>query len=288
VLAITSIVLLAVSFQTIEPTEFGLAINGNTQTIDPSVRSGGRHFLGLGWYFVKFPNTVIAVRFVSEDKAALPVRSSDGLTITLDVSFEYKLIQTELTQLYLKFTENIEDPISKVAREAVRVAASRFGATNFFSSRNNVSLSMFNELELRLANVHCQLNSFQLLNIKLPDKFDNAIQQTEVTRQQIATANQQQIQALIEAETQVQAAVQQATVIRTKADTEANATIVQGTAEASTIIARANNTVQGYLTVQTAAAFTPGELLAYAWIQALASTQAKLTFNVQKPQEVVI
>lgn len=45
---ITAIVLLSVSFSTLEPTEYGLAINGNTQEIDPEVKSGGRWFLGLG------------------------------------------------------------------------------------------------------------------------------------------------------------------------------------------------------------------------------------------------
>lgn len=54
----------------------------------------------------------------------------------------------------------------------------------------------FNELDSKLEAVHCQLNSFQLLNIKLPDKFDAAIQLTEVTRQNIATAQQQQVQGL--------------------------------------------------------------------------------------------
>lgn len=81
-------------------------------------------------------------RFVGEDRQNLPVRSSDGLRIILDVSFEYNLIQSELPALYLKFADQIDDPISKIAREAVRVAASQFPATSFFSSRNNVSLAM--------------------------------------------------------------------------------------------------------------------------------------------------
>jgi len=96
--------------------------------------------------------------------------------------------------------------------------------------------------------------------------------------------------AVIEADTQIAAASQQATVIRTKADTEANATITQGEAEANTIITRATNLVSGYQSIQTnlTTPFNPSELLAYAWIQALASTGAKLTFNIQKPAEITL
>lgn len=288
ILVITSIVLLSVSFSSLEPTEFGLAINGNTQEIDPDVKVGGRYFLGLGWYFIKFPSTVIAVKFSADEGQSLPVRSYDGLLIKLDISFEYNLIQTELPALYLKFKDQFDDPISKVAREAVRVAASQFQATDFFSGRNNVSVAMFNELQSRLQNFHCRLNSYQLLNIKLPTQFDNAIQQTEVTRQQIATAQQQQGQALIEAATQVEVSIQQATVIKTKADTEANALITQGNAEVAAITARANNLVAGYETVQnySSSPFTASQLLAYHWVQSLASTAATLTFQVAKPVEV--
>lgn len=68
------------------------------------------------------------------------------------------------------------------------------------------SLSQYEELRAALLEVHCHLNSFQLLNIQLPAKFDLAIQQTEITRQNIETARQQQARALIEADTQVEAA----------------------------------------------------------------------------------
>lgn len=157
--------------------------------------------------------------------------------------------------------------------------------------------------------VHCRLNSFQLLNIKFPDKFDAAIQLTEVTRQQIDTALQQQQQgtipimqliiidkithlsicfntALIEAETQVAASVQQAIVIRTKAMTERQAALTQGNAEAEAILSRATNLVEGYQSIMQNVSFNAAELLAYHWIQSLANTGAKLTFNIEKPSEV--
>lgn len=278
--------LLAVSFSSLEPTEYGIAINGNTQQIDPEIRSGGRHFLGLGWYFVRFPNTVIAQQFTSEQKTSIPARSSDGLKVMLDISFEYQYLKSDLVMLYMKFAENPHDPISKIAREAVRVATSRFTATSFFTARNNISLSMYEELRAALLEVHCHLNSFQLLNIQLPAKFDLAIQQTEITRQNIETARQQQARALIEADTQVEAAKQQALVIKTRAEAEANATRTQGMAEANSIVVRARNLVDGLLALSNNMTMSSNELLAYYWVQALQDTKAKTVYSVAKPPEI--
>jgi len=67
---------------------------------------------------VRFPNTVIAQQFTSEQKTSIPARSSDGLKVMLDISFEYQYLKSDLVMLYMKFAENPHDPISKIAREA--------------------------------------------------------------------------------------------------------------------------------------------------------------------------
>jgi hypothetical protein len=50
----------------------------------------GLYFIGLGHNFVTFPRNVITLDFSSErnaDWTALKSRTSDGLEVTLDVSF---------------------------------------------------------------------------------------------------------------------------------------------------------------------------------------------------------
>lgn len=50
------IILIACSIHTLEPLEFGIEMNKNTKTLlEDKVRQGGRHWLGLGHTFIRFP-----------------------------------------------------------------------------------------------------------------------------------------------------------------------------------------------------------------------------------------
>jgi hypothetical protein len=151
---VTAIVLIAVSFGAVEPTEYGLLIYGTSQTIDPNVYTAGRHYIGLGSYFIKYPATVISDRFAaSEGTESIVARSSDGtdtllpcvlidkgtpifyffsvavgslnfwshiwllvnqaiflgLSIIMDCSFDYRVIQNELKSLYVRLSYCAKD-----------------------------------------------------------------------------------------------------------------------------------------------------------------------------------
>lgn len=142
---------------------------------------------------------------------------------------------------------------------------------------------MAEQMRVDLAVNHVALNSFQLLDIQLPAAFASAIQTTEITRQQIATATFQQERARVEAQTQVLAATQQAQVIEARAAADAQVITAQARAQANSINERTSNLISAYSFVKTNYTMTSDELLNYIWLQALGETAATLTYSYKKP-----
>lgn len=66
VVFIISIILLSVSFDVVEPTEWGLAYDNNIKKIDTDkVYDEGRYLIGLGRSFIIFPRTYQTIRYGS-------------------------------------------------------------------------------------------------------------------------------------------------------------------------------------------------------------------------------
>lgn len=276
------------TFAILEPTELGIAIDGTAMRVEPDkIYTSGRFSLGLGWYFVKYPAVVVTTEFDRDTKSAIVARSRDGVVINLDCSIAYRMIKGELHQFYAKFGAEYVLPISKVARDSIRVAAAKFDAFDFFLNRSLVATAISNRLRADFALTHVELNSFQLLDIALPTAFSTAIQNTEITRQQIATAQFQQDRASTEADTQVLAAKQQADVILARARADAKVIAAQALAQASAINQRTSNLLAAYNTTMTQYAMTADQMLTYIWLQALSETTATLTYGYDKPADLL-
>ena len=143
--------LLVLSFQTLEPIEFGLNFNAITMSLeDATYSAAGLYFLGFGHWFIRFPRVIQAsapsslafypilngiivrhvsyssvvasrtlccfswtlerarcgtqtIEFVSNQGDLLHTRTSDGLPLTLGLSFQYRYNQDQLHQLYLTY-----------------------------------------------------------------------------------------------------------------------------------------------------------------------------------------
>jgi len=51
-----SVILFACAFSVLEPLEYGIEVNYNSYTVNyDKLHRGGRHFLGLGHAFIKYP-----------------------------------------------------------------------------------------------------------------------------------------------------------------------------------------------------------------------------------------
>jgi len=89
---ITGVILAILGFSSLEATEYGLDYSWISKTVNPVVFSNGLYFLGIGHSFFRFPKNVQTVEF-SHDRVAsrssIKSRTSDGLEVTLEISFQY-------------------------------------------------------------------------------------------------------------------------------------------------------------------------------------------------------
>ena len=67
-IAVPAVIMIVLSFATLEQTQYGLDYNGITLSVDNiTMASSGLYFLGLGHSFIKFPKVVQTIEFNSNN-----------------------------------------------------------------------------------------------------------------------------------------------------------------------------------------------------------------------------
>jgi hypothetical protein len=102
---IPAAILIALSFATLEPVEYGLNFNAITMSVENITYSvAGLYFLGFGHWFVRYPRIIQTIEFSATGADhLLHTRTSDGLPLTLGLSFQYRYIPEHLYELYLTY-----------------------------------------------------------------------------------------------------------------------------------------------------------------------------------------
>lgn len=261
------LILISVSFASLEYTEYGLDYASIAMSISPQPYTGGLYFLGLGHSFIKFPKTIQTIEYSNDNGADLgPIRSrtSDGLEVILEISFQYELIPEKLYDLYMEFESQYRTIILNVAVDTLTDKATKYTAYNFFSDRARIGNEMQMALNTMLiSRTFCSVEFFQLRSVDLPDAFENAIQTTEVKRQNIQKARAEQNKIQVEIETQIMKAVLNKEVIVNLAEGEAQATIERNQGEVKAFNATAMAAIEGYAWVKKESGLDNTGLMAY-------------------------
>jgi regulator of protease activity HflC (stomatin/prohibitin superfamily) len=131
------------------------------------LNSGGAHYR-----FIKIPRIYQSIDFtdaVNEkpDGASLVARTSDGLAVSLDLSFQYRLTPEDTLSLFDKFALNYKQTIISVSRDVLRDTASTFSALEFFSNRSAIGAAMKQDLKNELSQIFITLEFFQLRDVVL-------------------------------------------------------------------------------------------------------------------------
>ena len=117
---ITIIILLSVSFSSLDQLDLGLNYNSITLQIEDEVyATAGLYFLGVGHYFIKYPRTIQTIEFVAEENDRLQTRTSDGLPVSLSVSFQYRYDPQRLRELYLTFKQEELEVYENTAKAVI-------------------------------------------------------------------------------------------------------------------------------------------------------------------------
>jgi regulator of protease activity HflC (stomatin/prohibitin superfamily) len=276
------IILLAVSFAVISPTQMGLLYDASSKHIDRErLYMAGRHYVGVGKSFIKFPRTVetIALNDVNG-------RTSDGLPVNMDLSFNYKLT-TDLKKIcvcYELFGVNYVTVMKKVATNLVRDVAARYSAFSFYFNRSSISVAMDLSLSEALDVFGFSIDGFQLLNFELPKDFSNAIVATQVVREQITQAQYEQQSAQVEASTRIAEAKRTADMIVVTAQADASATISAMNSQAQALTFSLRLEAQAYKALIDNLNMTTSEFVSWVWLDAIDAPQAQQSIAVSLPK----
>jgi len=192
IVAIVGIGLFGGSFKTLSPLESGLKINAISQSVQSDkVYTSGRYFVGVGNNFIVYPTTLQTISFSDADGAdAPPLRAStsEGQTITLEVSLQYRLVISNLTLLYRKYESSYQSKYVTVAEAAMKNTVSqRYSTQDYFSQRAGIGDVMHTALNAVFINEYAVVEHFQLREITAIAATDASIVGNQVADQNTQT-----------------------------------------------------------------------------------------------------
>lgn len=235
-----SFLLIIFGFAALEATEFGLNYSWISKSISPNIKENGLYFIGIGHSFIKFPKTVQTIEF-SNSKTAnqgpIQSRTSDGLEVTLEISFQYILQKDQIYTLYTKYGKNYDYIFQNIAIHTLTEEATKYTAYNFFMDRGTIKDDFQFELNSIFEKLcYSNIQFLQLRSVDLPSLFEDSIQESEVKKQDIQKAKAEQNKILIEVDTQIKSAEYQKNVIINQAEGEAEAIYKQNEADVESLI----------------------------------------------------
>mmetsp|Transcript_31905 Transcript_31905/g.42130 ORF Transcript_31905/g.42130 Transcript_31905/m.42130 type:complete len:384 (+) Transcript_31905:110-1261(+) len=247
--------LIGYSVDVITPTRVGFDFNKKYQTINyDKLYSDGRFWLGLGHRFLTFDTLIKTVKFNwdyvegdgSYDDSSISGRTHDGLTVAVNMDFQYRLLpdKEHLKGLYETYGYDYEPVYISIARSISRDIFSEYTAFDLITYRDRLSQDIQQRMNETFYNEkYAEVTHLQVLNIDLPDAVKAIIMDTVVAQQDVKQAVHEKNIAIIEAETSVQEAeilkkeillIANSTVVSTlyAAEREAERILIQRTAEA--------------------------------------------------------
>jgi hypothetical protein len=153
---------------------------------------------------------VVTIEFSNDrNSVGKPIssRTSDGLEVTLEISFQFVLQPDGLFKLYNQFGPNYVKVFQNVAVDILTEEATKYTAYDFFMDRGRIKDDFQVNLN-RVFNQVCfsNISFLQLRSVDLPNLFEESIQTSEVKKQDIQKAQAELNKVRIEVDTRIKAA----------------------------------------------------------------------------------
>eukprot|EP00457_Paulinella_chromatophora_P011014 gb/GEZN01011135.1/.p1 GENE.gb/GEZN01011135.1/~~gb/GEZN01011135.1/.p1 ORF type:complete len:310 (-),score=45.60 gb/GEZN01011135.1/:173-1102(-) len=275
------IIAMAISFSTLHSTEWGLDYSGVTLRIAREPKTGGLHLLGPGHSFLRFPNTYQNMQFSTGEHDLLHTRTSDGLPLTLGISFQYTLMEGHLYDLYMLYKMDYETVLFNVATHTIANTACRYSAYNFFNDKQSIAYAMQAELNnATQAQLYLMTETFQITLVELPASFEDAILESISMKQNITRTQKYEQNMQVNFETQIMAASQSANQTITLAMGQAQKILSQSLATAQSLNQTIEAEISSYKKIKEALGLNSEQLLEYIWWDGMTDSQSHSQFVV--------
>jgi len=286
---ITAVVLIAVSLSSLEQLDYGLNFNSISLSIEDRVYdSAGLYFLGVGHWFIRYPRIVQTIEFSADENDSLQTRTSDGLPVSLSISFQYRYDASRLRQLYLTFKQQETEVYENTAKAVIANVATNFTATNFFNDKQGIAVMM----QIALTRIFdeqlmARIEAFQITRVELPTEFQNAILSSIEAKQNITRTERYMenmrvtfaSQVLVANQTKQQTvALARGTSAQRYQQAEATAQVIEQSVFAE---------MYAYGNLSQRVDLNHSEQLSYIWWSSQLETQGKEFFVGLDPQAVI-
>jgi len=277
---IITVVLIAFGYSRLHATETGLIYHWWSLSVSRTPYTAGLHYLGVGNYFIHFPNIYQNIQFSTSRDNLLHTRTSDGLPLILGVSFQYTLDPNKLYDLYMNYKLDYDYRLKNVAIHIISDTACNYTAYNFFSDKQSIAVSMYQALSQTVSNhMYMTIHSLQITHVHLPQTFEDALLETITVQQNITKTIKKKENMNVTFETEILAADQTAIQTVTLAEGNAHKILTQNKATSTILHTNVDAEILAYNRIREFMNFTPSELMQYIWFDSM-STQSNSQFII--------
>lgn len=242
----------------------------------------GFYWTGIGHHFIEFPSRQKNINLNS-----LRLRSSDGITVTVDVSYQYRVSKESVPKLFQQYGLQYELHFNEIIKNELRNIASKYKATEFYDSREFIGMQMNNITTEKIKSLNGVLEGFQLKTISLPSEYELYIRAKTATEQKIAQAKSDYSVAVTAANTRAIEAENDVKVSLLRAEGEEEGRIIGKLKEIEGYQTKTLKQTDAHEEFSTALNLTSEMLLAYLWIQNLRSgNHTRRIVNIDKPNNI--
>jgi len=288
VISIVSLGLIIGSVKDLDPNEVAFDYDHNVGLIvdDKILYQGGRHFLGLGHDFIKYPRTVQTLNIPNQQ-----VRSADGLEIyvLLTVQYIFSPLNAEtLKNLYYSFENEYEKAFIFIIEATLRDISSQYYAFDFYEKRSKLQTDLHSTLnQIFLTNLSVSIEDLQLVNIELTDSLSEEIQNTELAKQDSLRALNERDVSLLQLSTRIGQSYLDVDILNLNRDNKVNLTLTAALSRADTIISIYLAETTAFASVIGDLNLTASEVEAYMFMKALEGTSAKVHLSIDNNQQLI-
>lgn len=284
VLFFVSILLFALSWDTLHPTEYGLVRNGITGAVNLNdVYQGGRYFLFLRHEFIRFPNKLMTLSYgdaETDDYGVILARTgpgeeddeSGGQPITLALSFQYRIAKENVSAVYQSFEKNYEASFLRFANEAITVRAQKYTPRQFWEDRKAIQNDFLVAVDQELyAKGNVQVVSLQLRKVDFQANYEETITNIQLQSQYKVTKNfGLQVTSVLK-EVDILQSETAAKIALINAEADRTASVMINKANANALKMEQDTKAQMYAQLRQAMNWTAPQFLEYVRIKALNS-----------------
>ena len=150
--------------------------------------------------------------------------SKDLQVISTSVALNFHVDSASASRLYRTVGKSYQlTIISPAIQESVKAVIARFSAEELITKRQEVSLSMREEINQKILSYGLIVDDFNIINLDFSAEFNAAIEAKQTAQQQALKAEQDLARVKIEAQQKVEQAKAEAEATRARAEAEAYA-----------------------------------------------------------------